>query len=603
MKRTIPLLITALGGIVLIVAFFIPAFESWGEEVSIWFDILAAIAFILGGGNLFKVHLKTISDRKKGWGYSAITLLAFLAMLIVGLFKLGSRPSPSTEFYGESLVAFPLEWMPTFESPGALRPTAHPVIPASLRRQLHLGNGTLRIQGWVSGTEAEALDGLDDELAWRCACEKLSERAQPPRALRGKVRHLADHGKLAFRGVMSSEEQQALTALFPGNSRAKAAIDQLAAASRVVHMLNAISPPSFVVPESLASAVRLTESGLECTGPLSLAMVRTLSREACHYPLSRWLPETERRKLLQQLEAEGAPLSPAQRTAFDNLFAGIPKVDVLLLQLESVGTASNTKSSCELLAEKVAGTQNLEREVPPAEPPTPMTEDQKRALRRFVENPTMSVEEWGAALVVAKLSQPRMEAVEEWLSKLPTLGARKKELCIELLKAGNLARRQQDWLLADARTEFAWRKAVGQLAERSHTVLYPWSGDYSEGGTPFDWMYTWVLQPLMTTTFALLAFYVASAAFRAFRAKNLEAILLLGTALIILFRATLFGSMVGIPLTDGSWFGMDRVYAFVMNVFNTAGNRAIMIGISLGIASTSLKVLLGIDRSYLGSDD
>ena len=39
-----------------------------------------------------------------------------------------------------------------------------------------------------------------------------------------------------------------------------------------------------------------------------------------------------------------------------------------------------------------------------------------------------------------------------------------------------------------------------------------------------------------------------------------------------------------------------------MNVFNTLGNRAIMIGIALGVVSTSLKVLLGVDRSYLGSD-
>ena len=116
-------------------------------------------------------------------------------------------------------------------------------------------------------------------------------------------------------------------------------------------------------------------------------------------------------------------------------------------------------------------------------------------------------------------------------------------------------------------------------------------------------MFTWVLQPLMTTTFALLAFYVASAAFRAFRAKNLEATLLLVTALIILFRATMFAGAVQVPLPGGTYLGMDRIYAFVMSVFNTAGNRAIMIGIALGIASTSLKVLLGIDRSYLGSDD
>ena len=47
---------------------------------------------------------------------------------------------------------------------------------------------------------------------------------------------------------------------------------------------------------------------------------------------------------------------------------------------------------------------------------------------------------------------------------------------------------------------------------------------------------------------------------------------------------------------------LDRLTEIIMNVFNTLGNRAIMIGIALGVVSTSLKVLLGVDRSYLGSD-
>jgi len=104
--------------------------------------------------------------------------------------------------------------------------------------------------------------------------------------------------------------------------------------------------------------------------------------------------------------------------------------------------------------------------------------------------------------------------------------------------------------------------------------------------------------------FSMLAFYIASAAFRAFRAKNFEAILLLGTAFIILLGRT----FAGVFLT--SWFPdvisglrIENLTVYIMSVFNTAGNRAVMIGIALGIASTSLKVLLGVDRSYLGSGE
>ena len=83
MRRSVPLLITALGGFVLIVASFIPHTQTWGERAAIWFDILAAIAFILGGGNLLKMHLKKISDRVAGWGYSLVTVLAFVVITLV----------------------------------------------------------------------------------------------------------------------------------------------------------------------------------------------------------------------------------------------------------------------------------------------------------------------------------------------------------------------------------------------------------------------------------------------------------------------------------------------------------------------------------------
>ena len=137
--------------------------------------------------------------------------------------------------------------------------------------------------------------------------------------------------------------------------------------------------------------------------------------------------------------------------------------------------------------------------------------------------------------------------------------------------------------------------------------LYPeygLSGHYREIGSPFWWLYEYAFKPLTATMFAMLAFYISSAAFRAFRAKNIEAILLLGTAFIILLGRTFAGVYLTAWLPDWmSGLKIENLTVFIMSVFNTAGNRAIMIGIALGIASTSLKVLLGVDRSYLGSGE
>ena len=141
-----------------------------------------------------------------------------------------------------------------------------------------------------------------------------------------------------------------------------------------------------------------------------------------------------------------------------------------------------------------------------------------------------------------------------------------------------------------------------------------WSGDFVQEGSAFRWTYDYMIYPLTSTMFAMLAFYIASAAFRAFRAKNLEATLLLLTAFIVLLGRTYAGIWLTGWLPDAPESGanvwqeflhglrLDRLTDIIMNVFNTAGNRAIMIGIALGVVSTSLKVLLGVERSYLGSD-
>lgn len=139
---------------------------------------------------------------------------------------------------------------------------------------------------------------------------------------------------------------------------------------------------------------------------------------------------------------------------------------------------------------------------------------------------------------------------------------------------------------------------------------YAWSGQYRQNGGAFWFLYEYAFQPLTATLFAMVAFYIASAAFRAFRAKNLEAILLLGTAFIVLLGRTFAGVALTSWIDPANWSGfryltglrIENLTVYIMAVFNTVGNRAIMVGIALGIVSTSLKILLGLDRSYLGKD-
>lgn len=85
LKRTVPIVIASVVGFLLIFAKFSPPISSWENEVVMWFDILAVFAFVLGAGNLNLNNLKKISERKEGWGYAAITLLAFWITLICGI--------------------------------------------------------------------------------------------------------------------------------------------------------------------------------------------------------------------------------------------------------------------------------------------------------------------------------------------------------------------------------------------------------------------------------------------------------------------------------------------------------------------------------------
>ena len=102
------------------------------------------------------------------------------------------------------------------------------------------------------------------------------------------------------------------------------------------------------------------------------------------------------------------------------------------------------------------------------------------------------------------------------------------------------------------------------------------------------------LVPAEATLFAMLAFYIASAAYRAFRVRTVLAGILLVTAFVIMLRI--------IPLPGAAYAVNSALVAWILAVPNLAAKRAIIIGVGLGSIAYSIKILLGIERSYMGRD-
>lgn len=112
----------------------------------------------------------------------------------------------------------------------------------------------------------------------------------------------------------------------------------------------------------------------------------------------------------------------------------------------------------------------------------------------------------------------------------------------------------------------------------------------------FEWLYNNVQLPMDATMFSLLAFFIASAAYRAFRARTFEASLLLITALIVMMGNVPVGDLLSNDTAS-------KAREWILDNPNLSARRGIILGVSLGVISQSIRIILGIERSYLGGGD
>lgn len=130
--------------------------------------------------------------------------------------------------------------------------------------------------------------------------------------------------------------------------------------------------------------------------------------------------------------------------------------------------------------------------------------------------------------------------------------------------------------------------------------------------TAKDLMFDGMLQAMDAAMFSIIAFYILSAAYRAFRVRSIEATILLATALIVILSLMgaveyLSNSMIdGITGGDaGSFannFRLTEISKWLRDTVQGAAIRGIDFGVGIGALAMGLRLWLSLERSSGGGN-
>lgn len=187
------------------------------------------------------------------------------------------------------------------------------------------------------------------------------------------------------------------------------------------------------------------------------------------------------------------------------------------------------------------------------------------------------------------------DTAAQFNSVLETMALGMGLISLAMVNGGKLRRREGDW----------YTSAFFFLACAAGVVVGLFR--YYDPGTAEKAFSDLVVMKILTAVgsaiFSLLAFYMASAAYRAFRIRTLEAGLMMGAALIVMLGQTPFGMYLT------GWLGerlsalwLPNVAAWLLRVPNTALYRGLIFGIMLGAIATAIRYWLSLEKSAATGD-
>lgn len=121
----------------------------------------------------------------------------------------------------------------------------------------------------------------------------------------------------------------------------------------------------------------------------------------------------------------------------------------------------------------------------------------------------------------------------------------------------------------------------------------------STGAQLFNVVFFDMYQPLETGMFSLIAFFILSAAYRAFRVRSIEATILMATALIVLLSFVPLALMLTSSIPANSFAGnfrLDSIGNWLLGTLSAPAIRGIDLGLGLGVLAMAVRIMLGLER-------
>jgi len=175
--------------------------------------------------------------------------------------------------------------------------------------------------------------------------------------------------------------------------------------------------------------------------------------------------------------------------------------------------------------------------------------------------------------------------ISPWMTLVSAFAVGLASVNLTRVHGGNISRKREGWVYSAIllATMFIY------AGFRAYVEINPTD---KAAAANYALIYNHILSPLSSGIWACLAFYVASASYRAFRARSLEATVLLVSAVAVMLGAAPIGAQI--------WSKFPEIQGWLMSVPNMTGQRGIVIGAAIGSFVTALRVLLGIERGHFG---